>query len=118
MVDVSVGDEYLFDGERVFGQEREDAGDVVARVNDDGFVGVLVAEDGAIALECADGKYLVNHGSLRVIASRTAQHGFTQMTRIGDKRSRRECVDLSRNAQACRPRTFETSKVYFFAGVV
>ena len=77
MIDVGVGDEDLFESERVFGEEREDAGDVVARVNDDSFAGVLVAEDGAIALEWADGDGFEDHGS-RVMARRTAQYGFTE----------------------------------------
>src|SRR5580698_5988631 len=63
-----VGDEDLLDGELVLGEEEEDAGDVVAGVNDDGFAGLLVAEDGAVALEGSDGEDFVNHGSLRVMA--------------------------------------------------
>jgi hypothetical protein len=59
----------------VFGEEGHDAGDVVAGVNDDCFVGGLVAEDGAVALEGTDGEDFVDHrelcalsGELRVIA--------------------------------------------------
>jgi len=69
VVDVGVGDDDLFDGERVFGEESEDAGDVVAGVDDDGFAGGLVAEDGAVALEGADGEDFVDHGSSRVMAN-------------------------------------------------
>ena len=62
VVDVGVGDDDLLDGERVSGEEGEDAGDVVAGVDDDGFAGGLVAEDGAVALEGADGEDFVDHG--------------------------------------------------------
>ena len=62
VVDVGVGDEDLLDCEVVFGKEGEDAGDVVAGVDDDGFAGVLVAEDGAVALERADGDGFEDHG--------------------------------------------------------
>jgi hypothetical protein len=55
VVDVSVGDEDLFDGEGVFGEERHDAGDVVSGVDDESFVRGFVAEDGAVALEGTDG---------------------------------------------------------------
>ena len=64
VVDVSVGDEDLLDDEVVFSEEGEDVGNVVAWVDDDGFVGGLVAEDGAVALEGTDGDDFVNHGSL------------------------------------------------------
>jgi hypothetical protein len=63
VVDVGVGDDDLLDGEGVFGEEGEDAGDVVAGVDDDGFARGLVAEDGAVALEGADGEDLVDHVS-------------------------------------------------------
>jgi len=61
VVDVGVGDDDLLDGEGVFGEEGEDAGDVVAGVDDDGFAGGLVAEDGAVALEGADAEDFVDH---------------------------------------------------------
>ena len=65
VVDVGVGDEDLLDGEVVFGEEGQDAGDVVAGIDDDGFVGGLVAEDGAVALEGADGEDFVDHCHFR-----------------------------------------------------
>ena len=63
MVDVGVGDDDLFDGEVVAVEDGLDAGDVVAGVDDDGFAGGLVAEDGAVALEEADGEDFVDHAS-------------------------------------------------------
>jgi hypothetical protein len=67
VVDVGVSDDDLLDGERVFGEEGHDAGDVVAGVDDDGFAGGLVAEDGAVALEGADGDGFEDHGFLRLM---------------------------------------------------
>ncbi len=61
VVDVSVGDDDLLDGEAVGGEEGHDARDVVAWIYDDGFVGELISEDGAVALERADGENLVDH---------------------------------------------------------
>jgi len=70
MVDVGVGDDDLLDGEPVFGEEGEDAGDVVAGVDDDGFAGGLVAEDGAVALEGTDGEGFEDHDVFRVMELR------------------------------------------------
>ena len=61
VVDVGVGDEDLLDRQVVFCEEGQDSGDVVAGVDDDGFAGGLVAEDGAVALEGADGEGFEDH---------------------------------------------------------
>ncbi len=61
VVDVGVGDDDLLDGEVVAVEDGRDAGDVVAGIDDDGFAGGLVAEDGAVALEGADGEDFVDH---------------------------------------------------------
>jgi len=61
VVDVGVGDDDLLGGEAVLGEESQDAADVVAGVDDDGFAGGLVAEDGAVALEGADAEDFVDH---------------------------------------------------------
>jgi len=71
MVDVPVGDDDLFEGEIVVGQAREDLGYVVAGVDDHGFAGGLVAEDGAVALEGADGEGFADHGYQRTSPQRT-----------------------------------------------
>jgi hypothetical protein len=42
-------------------ERRENAWDVIARINDDGLARLFVAEDGAIALEQADREGLANH---------------------------------------------------------
>jgi len=64
VVDVSVGDDDLFDLQVVLADEGEDVFDVVAGVDDHGFVGGLVADDGAVALQRADGEDFVDHGSI------------------------------------------------------
>lgn len=64
VVDVGVGNDDLLDGEAVFFEEGDDVGDVVAGVDDDGFAGGWVAEDGAVALEGAYGEDLVDHAGL------------------------------------------------------
>ena len=61
VVDVGVGDEYLLDGEVVTVQDRHDARYVVARIDDDSLAGGLVTEDGAVALQHADGQDFVDH---------------------------------------------------------
>jgi hypothetical protein len=61
VVDVGVGDDDHFDGEAMPGDDGHDAGDVIARVDDDGFVGVLVAQNGAVALQRTDREDLVDH---------------------------------------------------------
>ncbi len=62
VIDVGVGDDDLFDGEGVLGEHGEDAAEVRAGVDDDGLLGGFVAEDGAVALERADGEDFVDHG--------------------------------------------------------
>jgi len=61
VIDVGVGDDDLLDGQGVLGEQGEDAGYVVAWVDDDGFAGGLVAEDGAVALEGAYGDGFEDH---------------------------------------------------------
>jgi hypothetical protein len=64
VVDVGVGDEDLFDGEGVLVEKSENARDVVAGVDDDGFACDFVTEDRAVALEGADGEGFEDHGLL------------------------------------------------------
>ena len=61
VVYVGVGDNDFFDGEAVGGEDGHDARNVVAWVNYDGFVGVLVSKDGAVALQRTDGEDFVDH---------------------------------------------------------
>ena len=65
VVDVRVGDDDLLDGELMLLKNADDAGDIVAGIDDDGFAGSFVTKDGAVALERADDEDLVDHG-LRV----------------------------------------------------
>ncbi len=62
VIDVSVGDDDLLYGELMLGKGADDAGDVVAGIDHDGFAGDFVAEDGAVALERADDEDFVDHG--------------------------------------------------------
>ena len=61
VVDVGVGDDDLLEFEVMLLEEGVDGGDVVARVYDDGFAGVLIGEDGAVAGDGADAEDLMNH---------------------------------------------------------
>ena len=61
MVDVGVGDDDLFDLQIVFADQGEDVFDFVTGVDDHGFVGGFVADDGAVALQRADGEDFVDH---------------------------------------------------------
>jgi hypothetical protein len=62
VIDMRVGYKDLLEGEAEGGEAAMDAGDLIARVDDDGFAGFLVGQDCAVALERADGKGLENHG--------------------------------------------------------
>jgi len=64
VVDVGVGDDDLLDLQIVFADDSLDVFDVVAGVDDHGFVSALVADDGAIALQRADGEDFMDHGSI------------------------------------------------------
>ena len=68
VVDVSVGADDGLDVELVATEKTEDAFDFIAGIDDDGFQGAGVADDGAVALEHADGDLEVDHfrvGSVR-----------------------------------------------------
>jgi hypothetical protein len=62
MVDVAMGDDDLLQSEFVSDEKREDLRDVVAGIDDHGLARGLVAEDGAVALEGADGEGFKDHG--------------------------------------------------------
>jgi len=62
VVDVSMGDDNLFNNETMSIQNGCNAGDFIAGVDDDGFAGCLVAKYGAIATERADNEDFVDHG--------------------------------------------------------
>jgi hypothetical protein len=61
VVDVSVCADDGFDCEFVAAEEAEDALDLIAGINDDGLECAGVADDGAVALEHADGDLDVDH---------------------------------------------------------
>jgi hypothetical protein len=62
VIDVGVGNDDLLDLQVVFANQGEDFFDVVAGVDDHGFVRGLVADDGAVALQWADREDFVDHG--------------------------------------------------------
>jgi len=62
MVDVGVSDEDLLELEAQIGEAAMDAADFVAGIDDDGFAGLFITEEGAVAGERADGKGLEDHG--------------------------------------------------------
>ena len=61
VVDVSVGDDDLFDLEIMLADQGEDVIDIIARIDDHSFVSDLVADDRAVALQRADGEDFVDH---------------------------------------------------------
>src|ERR1700682_2304352 len=61
VIDVGVSDDDLFYYQVVLADDGENVLNIVARINDHGFVRGLVADDGAVTLQRADGKDLVNH---------------------------------------------------------
>jgi len=58
---MSVGDEDLLESEAKSSKAAVDASNLVAGVDNDGVAGLLIAEDGAIALERANRKSFENH---------------------------------------------------------
>ncbi len=63
VVDVRMRDDDGLYGEAMALERGLNEGDIVAGIDDDGLARGLVAEDGAVALEKADGKNLVDHAS-------------------------------------------------------
>ena len=61
VIDVSVRNHDLFHLELVASDDLHDRIDVVTRIDDHGFAAVLVAYDGAIALQRANRQNFVNH---------------------------------------------------------
>ena len=61
VVDMSMSDDDLAQGEAMLLQPGENLRKVVSRIDDDGFVGKLVAQDGAIAAQWTDRERLKDH---------------------------------------------------------
>ena len=61
MVDMSMGDDDLAQGEAVLLQPGENLRNVISGIDDDSFTRNLVAQDGAVAMERADWKTFKNH---------------------------------------------------------
>src|SRR5689334_4724578 len=61
MIDMRVGDGDLFHLQVMFRDNRQHVFNVITGINDDCFPGGLVADDGAVALQRANRKNLVDH---------------------------------------------------------
>jgi hypothetical protein len=61
VVDMGMGDDNLAQGEATLMQPGKDLWNVVSRIDDDGFLGSLVTQDGAIATQRANRKSLKDH---------------------------------------------------------
>ena len=92
MVDVGVGDDDLFDLKIVFADYAEDVFDLVAGVDDHGFVGGFVTDYRAVALQGADGEDFVDHGFIVQIIT-TGDTGVAQ-SYTGGEHQRSSCVSL------------------------
>jgi hypothetical protein len=63
MVDVSVCNKNLLEFEAELGEATGDSPNLVAGVDDNRFMGLLVAQDSAVALQRADGEGFEDHGT-------------------------------------------------------
>src|SRR5215470_11422562 len=82
MIDVGVRDDDLLDLELVLVDEPENLSDVVPGIDDDGLARRLVANDGAVALQRANGKDLVDHNDILVVRRATE---FAQQKRSSSR---------------------------------
>ena len=64
VIDVRVGNKNLLESEAECGEAAMDAGDLVARVDDNGLASLFVGQNRAVALERANGKDLEDHGHI------------------------------------------------------
>lgn len=67
MIDVAVRDQDLLELQAKVGEAAVNPADFIAGIDNDGFGGILVAEQGAIALQGADGERLENHEDILAI---------------------------------------------------
>jgi hypothetical protein len=77
VIDVSMGNDDVFDLEIVFSDDGENIFDVIARINHHGFTSDFVSDDRAVALKRANAKDFVNHGGSLSAISRQLP-GFAQ----------------------------------------
>ena len=62
MVDMGMRNDNLAQGEAMLLQPGENLRNVVTGIDDDGLMGDLIAQDGAVAAEWTNGKGLKDHG--------------------------------------------------------
>jgi hypothetical protein len=89
VINVGVGTDDDFDGELVAAEKTEDALNLIAGVDDDGFAGFGIADDQTIALEHADRQLDVDH-------VRVGGVGETQCIRCGVHLEKYSIGDLGR----------------------
>ena len=81
MVDMSMGDDDGLHSKAVALDDGLDGRNVVPGIDDDGFTGSLISQDGAIALKQADGKDLVDHLSRLMAKGGFSGSGSTKVAR-------------------------------------
>jgi hypothetical protein len=59
---MGVGDDNLAQGKAMLMQPGKDLRNVVSRIDDDGLMGNLITQDGAVATQRANGKSFKDHG--------------------------------------------------------
>jgi len=79
VVDVRVGDYDLLYLQVVLSNQRENALDFIAGIDDHGFARGLVPNNGAVALQRADGKDFVDHDDQLLVAGRPSLAGRVAM---------------------------------------
>jgi hypothetical protein len=94
VIDVGVGDDDLLHIKLVLADDGENILNIVAWIDDHGFVRDLVADDGAVTLQRADGKDLMDH-ELIFAQAKTIHHLSRVVTRGVSGALRRRC-DLPR----------------------
>src|SRR5579862_8210577 len=90
-----MGHQDLLQLEPLLNQPLVDSADVVAWINDDGFPGLLVTQDGAVALQRPDGKNLKDHDTAIVEADPTMPRPWTRWLRRDQTQSRRRIRHLA-----------------------
>jgi hypothetical protein len=66
MVNVSMSDDDLLDMKIVFADQFENVLHVITGINDDGLARGLISNDGAVALQRADGNDFVDHAGIEL----------------------------------------------------
>jgi hypothetical protein len=87
MVDVRMGADNGFDGEFVTAEKAEDTLDFVAGVDHDGFMSFGIADDGAVALQHANGDFDIDHLRIGGVGRVESVHHWEKYS-IGSEKQR------------------------------